>query len=50
MIYFYSSSNKRDKLIHPITISSNTERKAYTLCVLNFKKNHFVGTPKRINI
>lgn len=50
MIYFYSSTNKRDKLIHPLTISSTSERRAYALAVLNFAKHNMVGNPKRINI
>ena len=48
MIYFYESTNKRDKLTHPLTISTNTERKAYALAVLNFVKNKMIGSPKRI--
>lgn len=50
MIYFYESSNKRDKLIHPLTISSANERRAYALAVLNFAKNGMIGSPKRINV
>ena len=50
MIYFYSSTNKRDKLIHPLTISSTSERRAYALAVLNFAKNGMFGSPKRIKL
>lgn len=50
MIYFYESSNKRDKLTHPLTISTNSERRAYALAVLNFTKNHFKGSPKLIQL
>ena len=50
MIYFYKSSNKKDKLTHPLTISSNSERRAYALAVLNFAKHNMVGSPKRIKI
>lgn len=50
MIFFYNSSRKDDKLVHPVTISTCSERKAYALAVLNFKKNNFHGTPKRILI
>lgn len=50
MIYFYESTNKRDKLIHPLTISTTSERKAYALAVINFLKNHMIGSPKRIEI
>lgn len=51
MIYFYSSSNKRDKLIHPVTVSTNQgERKAFALALLNFKKNGMIGSPRLIKI
>ena len=50
MIYFYRSSNKKDKLTCPVTICANSERKAYALAVLNFKKNNMFGSPKRIEL
>ena len=50
MIYFYESSNKKDKLIHPLTISTNNERRAYALAVLNFAKHKMIGSPKRIMV
>jgi len=50
MIYFYGSTNKRDKLVHPLTISSTNERRAYALAVLNFAKHGMAGSPKRINV
>ena len=50
MIYFYESTNKRDKLTHPLTISTSSERRAYALAVLNFKKNSYIGSPKRIQL
>ena len=50
MIYFYDSTNKRDKLTHPLTISTTDEKRAYALAVLNFAKNNMVGSPKRIEI
>ena len=50
MIYFYESTNKRDKLVHPLTISSANERRAYALAVLNFAKHNMIGSPKRINV
>ena len=50
MIYFYESTNKRDKLTHPLTISTISERRAYALAVLNFAKNHMIGSPKRIEL
>ena len=50
MIYFYESTNKRDKLTHPVTVSTNSERRAYALAVINFAKNKMIGSPKRINL
>ena len=50
MIYFYESTNKRDKLNHPLTISTTSERRAYALAVLNFAKHNMVGSPKRIEL
>lgn len=50
MIYFYDSTNKCDKLTHPLTISTTSERRAYALAVLNFKKNNMFGSPKRVNV
>ena len=50
MIYFYESTNKRDKLTHPLTISTTNEKRAYALAVLNFAKNGMIGSPKRIEI
>ena len=49
-MYFYESTNKRDKLIHPLTISTTNEKRAYALAVLNFAKNGMFGSPKRIEI
>ena len=50
MIYFYESTNKRDKLTHPLTISTTSERRAYALAVINFTKNRMIGSPKRIEL
>lgn len=50
MIYFYESTNKKDKLVHPLTISTTSERRAYALAVINFLKNHMIGSPKRIEL
>lgn len=50
MIYFFNSSNKRDKLVHPLTVCTSSERRAYALAVLNFKKHNMIGSPKRIDI
>lgn len=50
MIYFFNSTNKRDKLTAPITVITSNERRAYALAVLNFAKHNMIGSPKRINI
>ena len=51
MIYFYESTNKSDKLHHPLTISTKgSERRAYMLATFNFRKNNFKGFPKRIKL
>ena len=50
MIYFYESTNKRDKLTHPLIISTSSERRAHALAVLNFAKHHLKGSPKRIEL
>ena len=51
MIYFYESTNKKDKLVHPLTVSTDKgELKAFALAVLNFKKNNMIGSPKRIEV
>lgn len=50
MIYFFNSSRKDDKLTHPVTVSTNSERRAYALAVLNFAKNRLKGSPKMIQL
>lgn len=50
MIYFYKSSRKDDKLVHPITVCAQTERRAFSLALINFKKHHLKGTPNLIAI
>ena len=50
MIYFYKSSRKSDRLVHPLTICANNERRAFALAVLNFVKNGLKGTPKLIAV
>ena len=50
MIYFYESTSKKDKLVHPLTIITSSERRAYALAVLNFIKNGIIGSPKRIEL
>ena len=48
MIYFYESTSKKDKLVHPLTIITSGEHRAYALAVLNFAKHNMLGSPKRI--
>ena len=51
MIYFFNSSRKDDKLIHPLTVSTNGgQRRAYALAVINFAKNGLKGSPKLIGL
>ena len=51
MIYFFNSSRKDDKLIHPVTISTNGgERRAFALALINFLKNNYKGSPKLVAI
>lgn len=51
MIYFFNSTNKKDKLVHPITVSTNKGAKhALLLAIISFRKNDMIGSPKRINI
>lgn len=50
MIYFYKSSRKADKLQHPVTISTNSERCAFAMALVNFKKNGLKGSPVLIAI
>lgn len=48
MIYFFKSSRKSDKLVHPLTICARNERRAYALAVINFVKNGLKGSPKLV--
>ena len=50
MIYFYKSSRKSDRLVHPLTICANNERRAFSLALINFKKNGLLGSPKLIAV
>lgn len=51
MIYFFNSTNKKDKIEHPILISTNGgTNKAYALAVFNFAKHNMIGSPKLITI
>lgn len=50
-MYFFNSTNKRDKLIHPITVSTTKGAKhALLLAILSFRRNNMIGSPKRIEI
>ena len=50
MIYFYKSSRKSDKLVHPLTVCATSERRAFALALINFKKNSYKGSPKLLAI
>lgn len=51
MIYFFNSSRKDDKLIHPVTISTNCgERRAFALALINFAKHGLKGSPKLVKV
>ena len=51
MIYFFSSTNKKDKVEHPILISTKGGvNKAYALAIKKKKKNSMIGSPKLIEV
>ena len=50
MIYFFKSSRKSDRLIHPITICAGNEKRAFALALMNFLKNGLKGSPKLIAV
>lgn len=50
MIYFYDSTRKSDKLIHPITVCTSSEQRAFGLALVQFIKHGLKGSPKRIKI
>ena len=50
MIYFFNSTRKSDRLHHPVTICSNSERRAIALAIINFAKNGYKGSPKLVAI
>lgn len=50
MIYFFNSSRKSDKLQCPVTVCSNSERRAFALALINFKKHRLKGSPKLITL
>lgn len=51
MIYLFNSTNKKDKIKHPILISTNGgSNKAYALAVIHFAKHSMFGSPKFIQL
>ena len=51
MIYFFNSTNKKDKIKHPIVISTNGgSNKAFALAVIHFAKYSMYGSPNLIEI
>lgn len=50
MIYFFNSTRKSDKLHHPVTVCAQSERRAFALALINFKKNSYKGSPKLLAI
>ena len=51
MIYFFNSTNKRDKIKHPIVISTNGgSNKAFALAVIHFAKHSMIGSPNFIKL
>jgi len=48
MIYFFNSSRKADKLLHPVTVCAANERRAIALALINFVKNGYKGSPRLI--
>ena len=51
MIYFFKSTNKKDKIKHPILISTNGgSNKAYALAVIYFAKYSMFGSPNLIKL
>lgn len=51
MIYLFNSTNKKDKIKHPILISTNGgSNKAYSLAIIHFAKHSMIGSPKLIKL
>lgn len=51
MIYFFNSTNKKDKIKYPIVISTNGgSNKAYALAVIHFTKHSMYGSPNLIEL
>lgn len=48
MIFFFKSSDKRDELIHPVTICADNEKQAFSMCLINFTRHKLKGSPIRI--
>lgn len=47
MIYFFKSS-KENELLHPVTVCANSEKQAFSMCLINFTKHKLKGSPVRI--
>ena len=50
MLYFFNSTNKSDRMKHPLTVSTSSIKRAYALAIINFRNNNYKGSPIRINI
>lgn len=51
MLYFFDSTSKKDKMNHPIVISTKGGvNKAFGLAIINFAKNSMFGSPKLIKV
>ena len=51
MIYFFNSTNKKDKVKHPILISTNGgSNKSYAIAVIHFAKHSMFASPKLIKL
>ena len=48
MLYFFKSTNKKDKLNHPVTICSQNEKRAIAIAVVKFLEWGYKGSPVRI--
>ena len=50
MIYFFNSSRKSDKLSHPVTICSSSERRALAIAIIKFVEWGYKGVPVKVNL
>ena len=48
MMYFYRSSDSKDKINNPITIVTSNLRRAETMAIIKFKEWGYKGSPIRI--